>query len=64
MAKGREKFGPYLSRFDAFGIITEEYEEFKKAVFWESHERQVEEALHLAATAMRFVDEKGAIDAS
>ena len=41
--------------FDAFAVIREEFTEFRDAVGYESEQRQIDEALDVAATCLRFV---------
>ena len=41
---------------EALAVIGEEYNEFGRAVAYETPERQLDEALDVAATAMRFVN--------
>lgn len=42
-------------QFEAGAVILDEVEELKKAIGCESRQRQIDEALDVAATAMRFV---------
>lgn len=45
-------------RYQALGVIGEEYRELERAVEKESPERQAAEALDVAITAIRFVQEE------
>ena len=45
-------------RYQALGVIGEEYRELEQAVERESLERQAAEALDVAITALRFVQEE------
>lgn len=45
-------------RYQALGVIGEEYRELERAVERESPERQAAEALDVAITALRFVQEE------
>ena len=54
--KAREKHPDYANgTLEAFGVVCEEFFEFKTAIDCESPERQREEALDVAVTALRFV---------
>ena len=56
-AKGKHPEFPYSA--DGLSIITEELGELAATINdGESKERQIEEAAHVAVTAIRFIDEK------
>lgn len=55
----RRKHPEYAEgRYQALGVIGEEYRELERAVEKESPERQAAEALDVAITALRFVQEE------
>lgn len=53
--RASEKFPAFRSGHEGLAIIREEYLEFEKEVFWGSPERQREEAVQLAAMALRYL---------
>lgn len=56
LGHARTKHPQYASDKDgAFGVIAEEFFELKHAIDNESRDRQIDEALDVAATCMRFV---------
>ncbi len=55
LERAEAKFPPFRSPHEGLAIIQEEFEEFKNEVFWGSKERQLEEAIQLAAMAIRYI---------
>ena len=56
MRKARRKHPVFAEgKYQALGVIGEEFREMEHAVFHESEERQKAEALDVAITALRFV---------
>ncbi len=58
ISQATNKFGPIASAHEGIAIIREEYLEMEREVFHGDHQRAMEEAVQLAAMAVRFlVDE-------
>lgn len=55
LERATEKFGPFYSAMEGQAIIAEEFDEFTKAVRHEGVNRAREEAVQLAAMAIRFL---------
>lgn len=59
LREAQEAFPPFRSPHEGLAIILEEYEELKEKVFMQHHIRTQatmrEEALHIAAMALRFM---------
>jgi hypothetical protein len=62
MGYGLAKFGRYNTTHEAIAVIREEYLEMEREVFHGTVEKAVEEAIQLAAVAMRFAYEYGEVD--
>jgi len=63
LAEAVEEHGPFRSRHEAYGVLAEEFEEFKSAIFWgiDQHgepSHPVDEAIQIAAVAIRFIVEE------
>ena len=56
---GREKFGRYKSTHEGLGVILEEYIEFRREIVRNDNQKAVQEAIQLAAVALRFAMEFG-----
>ena len=54
-----EQYGSFRSAHEGLGVIFEEFEELKQEVFMKKENRDIsdmrKEALHVAATAVRFI---------
>lgn len=59
---GREKFGRYNSTHEGLGVIYEEWIEFRRDIMRNDDRKAVEEAIQLAAVALRFAMEFGGND--
>jgi hypothetical protein len=56
LGEARLKHPDYArDQYEACDVIEDELQELKKAVLCESRQRQIDEALDVATTAMRFV---------
>lgn len=57
LAEAREKH-PHFAEgvYQGLGVVGAEYQEFVRAVEHESHDRQLDEALDVAATILRFIN--------
>lgn len=53
--RATKKFGPFHSAMEGQAIVAEEFDEFTHAVRHETKERAREEAVQLAAMAIRFL---------
>ena len=53
--KANNKFGPMASAHEGIAVIREEYLELEHEVFHGNPERMIDEAIQLAAMAMRFL---------
>lgn len=53
--RATRKFGPFASGMEGQAIIAEEFDEFTHAVRHETLERAREEAIQVAAMAIRFL---------
>ena len=51
------KFAPFNSAHEGLAVLREEYLELEKEVFWGTPQRQREEAIQVAAMALRFVND-------
>ena len=51
----REKFPVMHSAHEGLAILEEEFLELRQEVFWGTRERQREEAIQVAAMAIRFI---------
>ena len=59
LAHARNKHPVFAEgKYHALGVIGEEFRELEHAVIYESDERQKDEALDVAITAIRFVQEE------
>lgn len=47
-----------IGPWHALGVIGAEYKEFEHAVLYENGARQIDEALNLIATAIRFINDE------
>ena len=56
---GREKFGRYNSTHEGLGVIYEEWIEFRREIMLNDNQKAIEEAIQLAAVAIRFAMEFG-----
>jgi hypothetical protein len=55
LEKAQAKFGPMASPHEGIAVIREEYLEMEREVFWGTRKRMREEAVQLAAMAIRFL---------
>lgn len=56
LGEAREKHPDYArDAYEACDVIEDELQELKKAALCESRQRQIDEALDVATTAMRFI---------
>lgn len=56
LGEAREKHPTFArDQYEACDVIEDELQELKKAALCESRQRQIDEALDVATTAMRFV---------
>ena len=53
--RATEKFGPFASAHEGIAIIREEYLELEREVFHGDLDRAAQEAIQLAAMAIRFL---------
>jgi hypothetical protein len=58
------KFGPMASGHEGIAVIREEYLELEREVFWGTREAAREEAVQLAAMALRFLVDVSKVEAS
>lgn len=57
MRFGLGKFGRFASPHEALAVVQEEFDEFKAEIYKDKRAEAVQEALQVAATALRFVHE-------
>lgn len=55
LKRAMAKFGPMASGHEGIAVIREEYLEMEREVFWGTHARAREEAVQVAAMALRFL---------
>ena len=56
LGEARQKHPDYArDQYEACDVIEDELQELKKAVLCESRQRQIDEALDVMATCMRFI---------
>ncbi len=55
LERASEKFDPFASAHEGYAVLLEEVDELKNEVFWGTPERQREEAIQVAAMALRFL---------
>lgn len=59
LQRARRRFEPFHSAHEGLAIIREEYREFEEAVFHGTGEEALDEAVQLAAMALRYVVDIG-----
>jgi hypothetical protein len=64
LKRAMAKFGPMASAHEGIAVIREEYLELEREVFWGTGERMREEAVQLAAMALRFLVDVQEVEAS
>lgn len=55
LARAEAKFGAFHSGHEGFAVLLEEVDELKYEVFHGTRERQREEAIQVAAMALRYI---------
>jgi hypothetical protein len=64
LKRAMAKFGPMASGHEGIAVIREEYLELEREVFWGTREAAREEAIQLAAMALRFLVDVSKVEAS
>jgi hypothetical protein len=64
LARAMAKFGSFASAHEGYAVLLEEVREFEREVFWGTPARQREEAIQVAAMALRFLVDLPAVRAA